>query len=541
MKFKVPEISKNGYGISDSDSDDDYPTPPRRLKSILKSSAAAKSPPTRASLNKSHIDSDYGRWDEIEHFQNTYTSSVDYHHLNDSFTRSSSLQHLETDTSIDKELEAIQSTISSLQLQSQEETRKLAHDFDKRNKDLWSSIEASISLAQKDADRELEEQKRAEETRQRIAQEQDEQRKEEMRKKEAEQKQQMQERSKQIQQEKAEAEKQKFGLVSAKKEYEHWYSLIMEVKRNVLPLVAQDPAIKKACSASKRKITPKIGQLTNSIGQIKRIVGVALRFRLEAHLISTQTSEISDILSEPKNLHGDQSPAYIWLLNHLSKCLLRQAEAEVSAKITTAFPLARLVVSLVVSEHPRLADILMGRLVKKACWIVPYYPLRGEGESEEQWMRRIGRKNKDETTVQYNDRMGGTAAFYFAILQTRLTSTNLVLPQQVGDDDIISRLPAQFRFSQSWTWLSHALRPPMPTLSTIPQLLATFFEMLGEPYRLAYGKQAVKVLQLIKSRIDDENAWAKNSEANMTRIKLLLDKWQTGQPLSSSDGRIWEA
>lgn len=258
-----------------------------------------------------------------------------------------------------------------------------------------------------------------------------------------------------------------------------------------------------------------------------------------SHLTSAQTSDISDILNEPKSLHGDQSPAYIWLLNHLSKCLLRQAEAEVSAKVTTAFPLARLVVSLVVSDHPRLADILMGRLVKKACWIVPFYPRKAE-ESDDQYNRRIGRKSKDETTVQYNDRIGGIAAFYFAILQTRLTSANLVLPQQVLDDDLINRLPTQFRFSQSWTWLSHALRPPLPTLSTIPQLLATFFEILGEPYKQAYGKQAVKVLQLIKSRIEDENTWAKNSEANITRIKLLLDRWQSGQPLSSTDGRIWE-
>lgn len=182
----------------------------------------------------------------------------------------------------------------------------------------------------------------------------------------------------------------------------------------------------------------------------------------------------------------------------------------------------------------------MGRLVKKACWIVPFYPRKSEGETDEAYSKRVGRKNAEETTVQYNDRMGGIAAFYFAILQTRVTASNLVLPTPAQDADLINRLPVHLRFSQSWTWLSHALRPPLPTLSTIPQLLATFFEILGEPYKQAYGKQAVKVLQLIKSKIGDENSWAKNSEANITRIKLLLDKWQTGQSLSSTDGRLWE-
>ncbi|EIM20506.1 GLE1-domain-containing protein [Wallemia mellicola CBS 633.66] len=517
MKYKVPEISRNGYGILDFSSDEEDIDNPVRLKSILKSSSR---PTTKTSASeKRYIDGDYGKLDELEYFQDNFRDSVDYNVLNSSFTRSTSVQL----DSVDDELEAIQKTISNMQLQSKAETEKLAQDFEKRNKSLWNDIELSISNAQKEADREYQEQQRAEEIRIRIEQEKDEKRKQEVKKQEEELKQQKQQRSRQLELEKAEADKQKFGLISAKNDYDHWYNLILNIKRSVLPQVAENPAIKKACSASKRKITPKIGQLTNSISQTSRI-----------------TNEVNDVLNEPKRLHGEQSPAYLWLLNHLSKCLIRQAEAEVSAKITTAFPLARLVVSLVVGDHPQLADVLMGRLVKKACWIVPFYPRKSEGETDEAYNKRVGRKNSEETTVQYNDRMGGIAAFYFAILQTRLTANNLVLTTPAQDADLINRLPVHFRFSQSWTWLSHALRPPLPTLSTIPQLLATFFEILGEPYKQAYGKQAVKVLQLIKSKIGDESSWAKNSEANITRIKLLLDKWQTGQSLSSTDGRLWE-
>lgn len=65
---------------------------------------------------------------------------------------------------------------------------------------------------------------------------------------------------------------------------------------------------------------------------------------------------------------------YTWILNHLSKCLIRQAEQEVAAKQDMAFPLARIVVGLLLEGHEQLGDILMARLVKKCCWCLPHCP-----------------------------------------------------------------------------------------------------------------------------------------------------------------------
>ena len=65
---------------------------------------------------------------------------------------------------------------------------------------------------------------------------------------------------------------------------------------------------------------------------------------------------------------------YTWILNHLSKCLIRQAEQEVAAKQDTAYPLARVVVWLLLQGHAELGDVLMARLVKKCCWVLAYWP-----------------------------------------------------------------------------------------------------------------------------------------------------------------------
>ena len=520
MRIKVPEISRNGYGIDDESSSESESevniNKNRKLKSILK----LRSNERDESNNKTYLRDDYFKFDELEIYQNDLKNS--YNNVI-SISPSPSTNSNTNDLKFDEELSEINKTLNKVQLDSNEFNKQLNDEFNKRNKSLWNDIEISINLAQNEADKEL--QTHLIEIEDKRIQEEDLARrhKEKELKVMEETKLYQLERAKQLAIERSQNEVLNYGLKAAETDYNHWYNCIMDIKQNVLPIITEDINIKKSCSASKRKITPKIGQLTNSIQQITRI-----------------TLEINDVLNEPKLIHGDNSPPYIWLLNHLSKCLIRQAETEVSAKTSTAFPLARLVVSLILGDHQKLSVVLMSRLVKKCCWIIPFNINKHENESEINFKKRLGHKNPDESLVQYNDRMCGILAFYLAILQTKLDNQNLVITSNNSTQTFIEILPPHFRFSASWTWLSHALRYPLPTIPTIPQMIATFFEILGEPYKIAYGKQATKVLQLIKSNINNQSLWAKNSEANITRIKLLLDKWQSSQPLSSDQGKIWE-
>jgi hypothetical protein len=54
---------------------------------------------------------------------------------------------------------------------------------------------------------------------------------------------------------------------------------------------------------------------------------------------------------------------YIALLYSLSKALLKQAEEEVAAKPSTAYPLARIVIGLVALGHARLGEVFMAKMV----------------------------------------------------------------------------------------------------------------------------------------------------------------------------------
>lgn len=67
---------------------------------------------------------------------------------------------------------------------------------------------------------------------------------------------------------------------------------------------------------------------------------------------------------------------YLYVLSHISKGLIKQAATEVSAKQDAAFPLARIVLGLLLRGHAALGDVLMARLVKKCPLVVPFYPTR---------------------------------------------------------------------------------------------------------------------------------------------------------------------
>lgn len=132
-----------------------------------------------------------------------------------------------------------------------------------------------------------------------------------------------------------------------------------EIKASVLPVVSQNPTYRKACYTAKRAITPKIGQLTAS---------------------SSVTLHIIEHLHE--TLNGLRPPAgqptvtqpYTWTLNHLAKALVKQAETEVTAKLSTAYPLGRVVIGLLARGHTELGEVLMARFVKKCFWITGWWP-----------------------------------------------------------------------------------------------------------------------------------------------------------------------
>lgn len=439
----------------------------------------------------------------------------------------------------DKDVDEVQALLSSLNMRRVEEEAEVKKAFEARNKDLWSGIDACILAAENEARKvaaaeaaRLEAARKSQEEAERKAAQQ---RQAELDRIEAEKKAAQADADRKKQEAEAAAAKQKqIEAEQAKaqamggtgddirkdalKEYNEWISKIRHIKEKVLPTISSNPDLRKQCFTAKRQITPKIGQLTNSRQEIVRI-----------------TQAIATVLDAAKQAAASGGgDVYTWILNHLSKCLIRQAEQEVAAKQDTAYPLARVVVWLVLLGHVELADVLMARLCKKCPWAIPAWPARTNDMDEAAYRKVMGYKSSEETTENYSNRMNGITAFYFAILQTVPT------PPPGSSSLDIEKIPLHLRSTTLWRWSVRALTPSASTAGgafldhpMCPSIWSVFIEIAG-PYAIRlYGRQIRKVFSLLLTQgLQGKKAgWLQHSEdkpyvkAATVRLELLLTDW----------------
>ncbi|KAK0564725.1 Nuclear pore complex nucleoporin component [Tilletia horrida] len=454
-------------------------------------------------------------------------------------------------------LTEVHNLLKELNMRQDENERRLQNEFEQRSQSLWDDIETAIREAeQRNAAEAAEktaqliakrkeqeaneraarlareaEQKRIEEEKERLNKEAEEAKKkaeEEARKQEAAV---AEARRKEKEAAEADAARNLGGVggaalwTQARDEYERLYSKIQDIKANVLPQVSGNPDWRKQCFMAKRQITPKISQLTNSRSEVIRI-----------------TLAIADILGQAQNAN---MAIYTWILNHLSKCLIRQAEQEVAVKVDMAFPLARVVVWLILSGHTELGNVLMARMVKKCCYVVAYWPSKTAAQSDAEYRKQIGRPDPEETTHSFNSRMSGIFALYCAILQTVPTPPPTAAnngASAFGSASIpanMEAMPPHFRSERLWIWPARALTKPMNELPLTPTLLATCFEVAGHRALDYFGKQATKVWKLLLTEgirkrragfvskfVDNPAAEDGGAKAASARLQLLLEEWE---------------
>ncbi|SPC60715.1 related to GLE1 - RNA export mediator [Ustilago sp. UG-2017b] len=432
------------------------------------------------------------------------------------------------------DVDEVQALLSSLNMRRAEEDAEVKRAFEARNKDLWSGIDASILAAETEARKaaaaeaaRLEAARKTQEAERKTAQA----RQAEQERMEAEKKAAAAEAERKKQEAEAQAEKQKQSEAeqakaaamggtgddirkTALREYVGWMEKIRNIKTNVLPAISSNPELRKQCFAAKRQITPKVGQLTNSRQEITRI-----------------TQAIASVLDAAKQAAATGSgDVYTWILNHLSKCLIRQAEQEVAAKQDTAYPLARVVVWLILLGHVELGDVLMARLCKKCPWVIPAWPGRRKEMDEATYRKVMGYKSADETTENYSNRMNGISAFYFAILQTVPSA-----PPGASTLDL-ERIPVHLRSTTLWRWSVRALTPSMAGVAFLdhpmcPSTWAVFIEIAGTYALKLYGKQMRKVFELLlRDGLQGKKAgWLQQDKpyvkAATVRLELLLTDW----------------
>ncbi|CAO1627565.1 unnamed protein product [Parajaminaea phylloscopi] len=447
----------------------------------------------------------------------------------------------------------VEQTLSRLRLEKEDSERKDRADFEAREKKLWASIEDAIRAAetearqraQEEADRLASARRAQEEAEKRAkAAREDEERKikEEQAQRERAKAEQEQERKLAEEEERklAEAEKLKEATagmgggdvlrVQAREEYTAWRDKMKHIKEQVLPVVASNTQWRKQCFAAKRQITPKIGQLTNSRQEIVRI-----------------TTALSALLNEAKGAPCPKQEIYTWILNHLAKCLIRQAEQEVAVKFDTAYPLARVVVWLLLDGHAELGEVLMARLVKKSCWCLGYVPAKVAGQDDADYAKAVGRASPDETSVQFASRQAGILAFYFAICQTPPTSMGSSGSGFGGGSPVdVSLIPPHMRPRALWTWQARCITPPMTRHAIVPSLWAALMEVAGDRVLTVYGRQMVKVWTLLYQQgimgARAEFVKLEEGKAASGRLQLLLEDWKSrGGKAAILKGREMEA
>lgn len=392
-----------------------------------------------------------------------------------------------------QKMNELSEVLARIGLDKEKEMKLVAEGFEKREKERARAFKALISEAEKLEQEEILRQNRikqeeaarkAELERQQILKQQE---LEERKAREAELKRQKEQELKdQLEREKKEQEALKLlgidlsCVESARKDYERWYSTMQQIKSTVLPAVSSNERFKTVCRQAKRKITPKVGQLTNGSRQIEKVI-----------------MELGDVLRETRKTGQE---VYLWACNHLSKALIKQAETEVTAKLSTVYPLARLVVGLILVGYPELGEILMARLVKKCYFVAAYRPMATEGMDEGEYRKLLGYKpensSQEETKIQYNNRMAGIVALFAAIKQTDL---NDVVPSLKGTTDPkrFQRIPSELRLDSSWNWISTMLKPPMIGLTPSPRVITSFLEVSAGRLFEVYGIQFIKLLKSI--------------------------------------------
>ncbi|KAK9373879.1 GLE1-like protein-domain-containing protein [Lipomyces chichibuensis] len=274
----------------------------------------------------------------------------------------------------------------------------------------------------------------------------------------------------------------------AKAEQDYYHKLILYIKSDILAPVASDKALKTYCSTNKRKVKPKLGQLTNSRQQIRKILG-------ELNVIIDEAKEKSDL-------------CYNWLLNFLSKSIVSQAETETTVSPMSAFPLGTLAVFMM-SKHDKLRDLLIARIVKKCPYVIGY----SCSIDTEEGRIRMGYKRiegKWEDDAMYCERMGGIASVWGVM-------TQIGFP-------LNSNISHPYPLYHSWTFISRMLNLPPASLTNAHfTVMASWWELTARRFLIAYGREGQKLLTTVW------DAWTRAASDRRypaaARLRILGEQW----------------
>ncbi|KAI0315080.1 GLE1-like protein-domain-containing protein [Amylostereum chailletii] len=415
-----------------------------------------------------------------------------------------------------QEVSSVSSLLSSLRLRHQTEEKTALEQQSASDKARWARIEATIQAEEekvrvrqeaerkakeeeerreKEAalKRELEEKKKREEEekekrRQEEEREKKRQEEEEARKHEEEERRQAEELQKQ------EGERMQLGMTTPDRDWREARHTLKVLKGDPMRTVKADPQLKKLWNENRRKITPRIGQLTKD----------------DQSIVDT-SQHILQIFHQNPAL---PRPVYFALLSSLSKAFILQAETEVTAEKRSARPLAFTAARLV-GTLDGFADVLWAKLVQRTGgWCVPCSVPSEDSDGtpfdKDGWMKAKGRRN-DEGASEFAARVAGIMRVYFWILHAPVTGTPLFRPLQRP---------------KFWAYFARMISQPRLLAEPLAaELLSVALDVGGAEAKYVWGKQWVKMLELLYDAVtgEEKKIGGTTSEGHATRVRLQLE------------------
>ncbi|CAK9784005.1 GLE1-domain-containing protein [Cutaneotrichosporon oleaginosum] len=461
-------------------------------------------------------------------------------------------QELQQQQRRDSESNELMAMMQALQLRVEEEEKERTRQFEERKAKLWADIDEVIKMAER---RHVEEQaalaaaevkRKEEEAAQIVAAEKEALAKKAEAERLARQKAEKEaadraereraEKDAQAAQEaaqRAEAEEKAAADVTmrGRREWTKWVDIQKCMKSEVINPAKANRELRTSLKPTMRLINRWIGQVVNTQ---EKIIGVTndLCAKFNEQLPSAPSAANPVVFGE--QLHVP----YYYLLSHTAKALVRQAVGEVAAKPEAAYPLARIVMGIMLRGHPAFGTVVFARLVKKCPWVVPYWPVRTEGQSRAEFEKSTGQL-ADESHDEYIRRMLGIVRLYFAVLAIPLASLARSLPTQPTPQQLVKLVPEEWRLPAAWTWVASALKAGLAKHPVVGPLLLAHIEAVGPALVKTYGPfQVGKVFAAEKAGVAS-GAIRCDTPATRSTITALVEEWEQKRQLPMPKGINW--
>ncbi|BFZ55998.1 Nuclear pore complex nucleoporin component [Savitreella phatthalungensis] len=285
---------------------------------------------------------------------------------------------------------------------------------------------------------------------------------------------------------KAEQERsERMQQIAPRDESRRLRAVLVEFETSTLAPVSENREWKNACARARLKINPKLGQLTQTIGQVERVF-------LDLCAVIDPLPEI----------------CRRWCLNFFCKALVKQAENEVMVNPAACYPLAVVAIAMT-CKYEGLVDLLCARFSKKCPWTIGDVTEHDMGTESGRkllgWRRKPDGKYEDATS--YLERQTGIFRLYAAIL-------SFDFPQSPWTPQC------------SWRWVAHHLNLKVSDadLRNVNfAIAATFLDIAGRSAVAAFGSAAEKLLVAL-------GRWVANETGpNANRLRILLEECQLGK------------